>query len=67
MTTWALVRRIRRPPGCRDVRTVHRWQPTRIARWLDDTQRHLILPLALWDVADQLMAAAELDRLRPGR
>jgi hypothetical protein len=32
--------------------------------WLDDRHRHLIAPLALWDIAEQLEAVAELFRLR---
>ena len=57
---------IRRPPGSLGSRGVHhllfRQGRGRSLTWLDDEHRHLIMPLALWDVSGQLDAAAALFR-----
>lgn len=65
---WMHIRRIQRPLGRRDVRHVlirhgNRRRPT----WVTAEQRHLIMPLALWDAAEQIEAAAALFRELTGR
>jgi hypothetical protein len=59
----------------RDVHLVHKMQAcvavgrpgTPPPAWLDHAQRHLIAPLALWDITDQLLEAAERFRRITGR
>ena len=71
MLGWALERRNGPPLWHAEVLVAHICQVSsadrRAPRWLDEGHRHLIAPLALWDVTDQLEAAAALFRLRAGR
>jgi hypothetical protein len=65
---WMRIRQTPGPLGRLRVRHVlicqgQRRPPT----WLTSEQRHLIMPIALWDVADQIEAATALSRELTGR
>ena len=65
---WMHVRRTPWPLGRRRVRHVLiRQGRQRRPTWLTAAQRHLIMPFALWDAAEQIEAASALFRELTGQ